>query len=306
MFLAAAYRRGTCRSSTRSPRRRALLLVGVGVVVFGERLAWTGWLGVACLVAGSWPSSGRGGLSAASRSPRVAARRSRSPLTGVTIALVLRSIGRARAGPATAVCRDPVADRRGRARWSVALRGAAARLRSGEPQSSVSRCRGGRRLHPVGVPAHPDRLSMAPLAAWRRSNRPRWSPRAGGPSASARPPGSGRCDPADRRQSGDRDRCGATGSAWLRRFKRRSAALRRSTPCSAACQVRCGPEQRPVAQRALTRATPPMIKGRSSSRFSVIGSPAMAPSAMPKIGRMWASMEVLVAPHRGAARSKIR
>ena len=53
MFLAAAYRRGDLSVVYPVARGVApLLLVGAGVAVFGERLSWTGWLGVACLVAG--------------------------------------------------------------------------------------------------------------------------------------------------------------------------------------------------------------------------------------------------------------
>jgi drug/metabolite transporter (DMT)-like permease len=89
VFLAAAYRRGDLSVVYPIARGVApLLLVGVGVVVFGERLAWTGWLGVACLVAGflalqrPWRA-----LGAASRSAGRDSAVTFALLTGVTIAL---------------------------------------------------------------------------------------------------------------------------------------------------------------------------------------------------------------------------
>ncbi len=89
VFLAAAYRRGDLSVVYPIARGVApLLLVGVGVAVFGERLTWTGWLGVACLVIGflalqrPWRA-----LSAASRSAGRDSAILFALLTGVTIAL---------------------------------------------------------------------------------------------------------------------------------------------------------------------------------------------------------------------------
>ena len=129
VFLAAAYRRGDLSVVYPVARGVApLLLVGAGVAVFGERLSWTGWLGVACLVAGflalqrPWRA-----LTAAARSGRRDSAILLRPAHRRDDRPVHRDRpGRHAARPAAALRGDPVADRRGPARGLVAARGAAA------------------------------------------------------------------------------------------------------------------------------------------------------------------------------------